>query len=454
MENNNRFIINGAICLAVGAFVSKLLGALYRIPLTNILGGEGIGLYQMVFPVYTLLLDFSGAGVPNALSKIISSKNQEDREEYALKILKRSIRFFALFGLIGTLFMSIFSFPLSTAQGNKNAYLSYITLSPSVILVSVISCFRGYFQGLKKMLPTAISQIAEQIVKLVFGLTFAYVFRKELFISVSGATLGVTISEAVAVIILYLLFENYVKRKDLNIKNVSYERGDLKKVLLTVLPVTMVGIAMPLIHIADSFLIINILGKYTVEATLLYGLFSGAAHTLISLPVSLCYGISAVAIPAISGEKNTSKADKNANKTLLLTLFISLFLGACVFFFSPLAVKILFSRFSVAEKVLTVKLVKILSVNVIFVSLLQTENAVLIAKGRAYTPLFGLTIGFVVNVLLEIILLSNPKFGIYGGAISSIACYFCACLVNFIMIKVLKVKNASKRHTNREYSNG
>ena len=163
-------IIGGAVALGIGAFATKLLGAIYRVPLTNLIGGFGLGLYQLVFPVYSVLLDFSGAGVPSALSKIISSVNEEQRKQRATEYLKTSLKIFSLFGLICSLLMLVFSFPLARLQGNESASVSYMTLAPAVILVSLISCYRGYFQGFMDMKPTAISQIIEQAVKLLFGL--------------------------------------------------------------------------------------------------------------------------------------------------------------------------------------------------------------------------------------------------------------------------------------------
>ena len=139
-------LLFGASYLGVGAFVSKLLGALYRIPLTNLIGANGLGLYQMIFPVYTVILDFAGAGAPNAISRLIASENSLDKSVHAQKILKVSIKLFSILGLIGAIFMLTFSFLIAKLQGNINATLGYVFMSPAVFFVSLIACFRGYFQ--------------------------------------------------------------------------------------------------------------------------------------------------------------------------------------------------------------------------------------------------------------------------------------------------------------------
>ena len=173
--NNGRKdgIIKGAFSLGVGAFICKILGAFYRIPLTNLLGSYGLGLYQMVFPVYALLLDFSGAGLPSALSRIIAM--QENKDIASKRLLKSSIKLFLTLGIFACIFMALFSKTISILQGNESASVAYLFLSPAIAFVSVISCFRGYFQAYLDMRPTAISQIIEQVVNAIVSVWAAYV---------------------------------------------------------------------------------------------------------------------------------------------------------------------------------------------------------------------------------------------------------------------------------------
>ncbi|MCQ2387762.1 MAG: oligosaccharide flippase family protein, partial [Clostridia bacterium] len=188
MKVKEKSILKGATILGIGTFLAKLLGAIYRIPLTRLIGGEGIGLYQMIFPVYTVLLEFSGIGLPNALAKIISSK-KENKEIEAIKCVNVSKKLFIKLGFICSVFMCTFSFFISKLQGNTNATISYIFLSPAIIFVSIISCYRGYFQGFSEMKPTAISQVLEQMVKVGFGLLFAKLFMPNLPLAVAGSVL-------------------------------------------------------------------------------------------------------------------------------------------------------------------------------------------------------------------------------------------------------------------------
>jgi stage V sporulation protein B len=203
-------------------------------------------------------------------------------------------------------------------------------------------------------------------------------------------------------------------------------------------------LALPLSGFIDTFLVVNILSDYLDNATSLYGLYSGTALTIIHLPTSLLYGLSQVIIPLLSGSKNEGEKRDKINVTILATLVLSVVFSAVIFAGSPLIVNVLFSGLKVEEKEIGIKLIKIMSVNVIFHSLLQTANGILIAKGKTLKSLIGSLFGVVVKTVLSVILLYNPKFNIYGVAISSIACYFVACLVNLILSLDIKVKHAVK----------
>ncbi len=428
-------LFKGAVILGIGTFSAKLLGAIYRIPLTNLIGGYGLGIYQTVFPVYTILLDFAGAGVPSALSKIISSYNGENKEFNAYNYLKSSIKLFLILGIIASLVMALFSYPISKLQGNTKAFLPYVFLSPAVLIVSVICCFRGYFQGLMNMKPTALSQITEQAVKLIFGIFFCNLFLPNIEYAVTGTVFAITLSEAFALLLLIFL---YLKRKKKYGLNFYFNKSAFKVLSKTVvkyaIPVTFTGILIPLSGFIDSFIIINIISKYSSNATSLYGILSGVVSTVINLPVSLCYAIATVSIPIVSSAKSEQEKNVAIKKSLLLTLIFSLLSAIVCFLFSGKIIGLLFKSLSVAENDIAVKLLSISSSNVLFLSLLQTGNAILIGKGKPYYPLISMGIAIVVKTVLEILLLNIPSINIYGGAISQIACYFLASLINFIML--------------------
>ncbi|MFR5061864.1 MAG: oligosaccharide flippase family protein, partial [Christensenellales bacterium] len=207
MKKNFRYLFTGAGMLAVCSVIAKLLGAMYRIPLTNILGGEGMGLYQMVFPLYTLLLTVSSGGLPVAISRIIAVKLADDDEAGAAKVLKVSVAALAVIGIAGSLALALFNDSIAAVQGNRDAALAYVGIAPAVALVAVLSCYRGYYQGRENMLPSAVSQLIEQAVKLFLGLYFARLMMpRGVAYGVFGALLGVSASELLAMLSLMLMY--------------------------------------------------------------------------------------------------------------------------------------------------------------------------------------------------------------------------------------------------------
>ncbi len=443
-------ILHGAIYLGLSAFISKLLGAIYRVPLTNMLGGYGLGLYQMVFPVYSLLLDFSGAGVPSALSRLISKT--EDKYQNAHQYLNVSLRVLLTLGLVASLFMAVFSRSIARLQGNEKASLAYLFLSPAICLVSLISCFRGYFQGLMDMRPTALSQVIEQAIKLALGVVFVKVFIQNIEVAVAGATLAISISELLALLILYFTYKRHKSKLKLNfIYNRHLFKQYSKKIIITTIPITLVGIMIPLSQVFDSFLIINILSKYLDNATTLYGLLSGVVMTVINLPVSICYGLATVAIPTISSSKSSNETNNKTKKILLLTLLFALPCAIFLFFFAPFCINMLFKNLSLLEKEISIKLLKLTSLCVVFLALIQATNAVLIGKGRLYVPVITLLIGVIIKTVLNIFLLNNSNINIYGGAIAIIACYFSVCLINLIILKLKGKSNENNSTKDCQY---
>lgn len=435
-------IIKGAFVLAVGAFAAKALGALYRIPLTNILGSYGLGLYQTVFPVYCLLLDFAGAGVPNALSSLIASDGENSPEEY----LRTGLKVFSLSGIIGSVLLFGGGYFLPELQGDKNARFGYFYLSPSVFFVALIACFRGYFQGKGNMIPTALSQVSEQMVKIVVGLGLLYFFSSDSAAAVGRATFAVSFSEAVTLVFLIV---KYKKTKDSKrIERSSH--GLAKKLVKAAVPVTLTGMFLPITQFFDSFIVINALKTYLPQATSLFGLYSGAALTVVNLPVSLCYGIAVASVPFIA-EKEEDLKKKNSLKAIGLTFAVSLVFSGFTLFFADKACEILFSSLSESEKAVVSGLIKLLSVNVVFSSILQTVNASLIGQGRYYTPLCGMTCGAIIKIILTLLLSFIKSLNIYGAGIGLIACYFFALLVNFIILLKGRGKSEIKTAVVKKY---
>ena len=415
--------IEGAVIVSAGGIAAKILGAFYRIPLTNLLGGQGMGVYQMVYPLYCLLLTLASAGVPAGLSRIVSV--WQARGIPSRGVLSRALLLFGAVGGAGSLLMLAAAGGVSALQGEPAAAEAYRMLAPSVFLVALISCFRGWFQGRHNFLPTALSETAEQAVKAALGLSFAYVFRADVYRAVSYALLSVTASELFALLLLVAL--------SLPAKKPLYAPASppAKSVFRVTLPVAAAAGVLPLSHFADSVLIVRLLARAGIDATAQYGLFAGAASTLVNLPASVCYGLAAAVVPAVSAARaQGGSGGREIAFALKCTLFLSLPAAAFLLAFPGQTCAFLFRSVAGEEGRLLAGLVRALSPSAVLLAAAQTLSACLTGCGRPRAAACSMAAGVAVKLALEAALLSVPAVGIFGAAYAADACYLVALLLN------------------------
>ena len=443
-------VFKNAAVLSLAGIVAKVIGAIYRVPLAALLKSEGLGIYQLVFPLYCVLLTFSSTGVPSGISKLVA----DGAERKSLQ--KKAFLLFGFFGLVGSLTMFSFAGQIARAQGEAEAAWAYRALSPSVALVSIISVVRGVFQGKADMVPTAVSQVTEQVVKAAASLALGFLFGKTAAEKAAFATLGVTLSEAVALI--YLLVK--LNKKPEKAENGAVERSDgvikcetindgtiiektmnteqkasfvvsYRALLTGVFAVTLSAVAVPLIRTADSFLAVNLLD--CDNATALFGLYSGGAESVTSLPVAVCYALAASAIPALSGKSGEEKFTLSS-KIFNATFFVSSFSALALVLSAPLVVKILFSSLSAEDSFVLTNLLRVSAPNIVLLSLIQSFSAYFISKTQAARSGVNLILAIPVKVAVLFLTLKNPRIGVYGCAFSDTACFFVAAFLDLVYI--------------------
>ena len=434
----------GAIVLTIASFFAKVIGAIYRIPLTSILGAEGLGLYQMVFPLYSMLLVLCSTGVPNAIAKMIASGDDSKNRT----IIYKSILFFGAISLCMSVALILLSKFISIVQGNKDAWLIYSGVAPAVFFVGVLSVFRGYFQGKQNIVPTSISLIVEQVFKLLFGLLFSsLLIKKGIIFGAFGAILGVTLSEVFA--LLVILFQYLMDRKRTNIKkniNVS-----ISTIFKTTIPMTVSSMIMPLTLLIDSFLIINLLkhsGFSTSVATNLYGLLTGVVNSLINLPVVLSMSIATMVIPVIAKLFSKNQINCVEDKASLALKLVILIAIPCVIVFYVFPNDIIYFLFKNGLKVgeinefqISSKLLQIGSLSILFISLLQVATTILQAINKAKIPVYNMIGACFLKVMLTFILVLIPSINIYGAMISTLVCYIVCAVLNLqYLFKTIKIR--------------
>lgn len=443
MLSKKQSFIKGAIIISLGGFISKVLGAVYRIPLTNILGGEGMGIYQMVYPLYCILLTVSASGIPTGIARLISSGKGYGAE-------KQAFRLYGAVGIIGTMLMFMLSGPLADIQGEPSIALCCKLLSPSVFFVSVLSVVRGYFQGKGNMYPTALTEIAEQLIKVAAGVALSYMFRDNLALAVAFTLLAVTISEVISTAAAAIWYLRHHCKQPLYYQPSVPVSGILK---FTV-PLTLTALAMPLSQLAESIIAVRLLREITDEATALYGIFAGCAVTIINLPVSVTYGLAASSVPQISPlaeSGNMRAAKKKAYKALLITLAVSVPAAVGLYVFAPLAAELIFGSLTGSQREILIILIRIMAVNSVTESLVQTSSACLTSLGAPIKSTITQWSTAVLRVALAAILIKFTSLSVYGAAWAANCAYLVATLLNFWYI--IRVKNtrgkANENHADR-----
>ena len=435
----NKFA-RGALILLVGGLICKLIGAIYRIPLSNILGPEGIGIYQLVFPIFSLFLILASGGSATALSKLVASCRAKGENKRARRFLFQSIILLLVVSLVFSGLFLAFGGPLSSFQGNEKAALGYVGAAIAIVFASVLTAFRGYFQGYQNMSPTAVSQIVEQVLKLVLGLTFAHLLigRGPAY-GAMGAMIGVGVSEIFA--LLYLAITYAFKRKKLDILEPEIETTfsqDLKLLIKQTLPITLNSLIMPLILAIDSFLIVNLLvssGNSSEISTEMFGVYSGMVNSLVNFPTVFSMALAISLVPAISYGREKQEKNLDASSVFKLIFYIAIPCIFIYFCFSREIIAVLYPS-ATNQNLLSLGalLLRISAINILYISLLQITTAILQGNGKSLAALANVSVAGVIKILLTLVFVSGA-FGIYGAAIASAICYSIAAGLNIITLR-------------------
>ena len=430
------FLKNVAV-ISAGGIIAKAIGAFYRIALVGHLGGYGMGLYQMTYPLFCFLLTFSSAGIPSAFSRIVA--NETARGLRGRSTLKTTLLLFAAAGLGGAMLMCLFAPVMSAMQGDQNLLVCYFALAPSVFFVAIIAVLRGYFQGGSDMAPTALSEVVEQLVKASLGLYFASRFAGSVR-AVVYALGAVTVSEVVALVFLLVRLRREKRAAPALFRVRKTKSTDILK---SVLPVMIAAAILPLSQTADSILLVRLLPCERSRAVSLYGLFAGGAISLVNLPATVCYGLAAATVPAVSARCARGDED-GAKKSALFSLAITLALSFCcalgLFVLARFVVSLLYPSLGAEDVRTLVSLLRMLSVSAVTVSGIDTLAACLTGMGRAKKAALSMLIAVAAKTALQFALV--PLFSVTGAAIAANVCYMIAFSLDlFYTVRKTKRKN-------------
>ena len=475
-ESKKTNYLTGAAILAAASIFVKIIGAIYKIPLfqDGVLGDEGTGDFQVTYSVYSLILTISTAGIPAALSRIISSANAKGDKALVKKYFSAAMPGFFIIGLAAMLVMFFFAEAFAEAMNNSMAALGIRILSPAVFFACIISVYRGYAQGFQNMLPTAISQIVEVLSKTIFGIAIALWFVSlgyESHVVSAGAIVGVTIGLGLCIPLLYWQKRKFDKKASyareadkttLASKTSSVEVPPLSsntssvdepplatgkqarinlfgQILKVSIPITLTAAFMSIMIVIDNSIVLgrlqDALGVSEAGARALFGIYSRAL-TLYNLPPSILVPVSVSIIPAIAAAiavKNNVEAKSIMQSSIKLVNLIAMpaAIGLMV-----LATPILTALYD-DQREITSQILVILGGASFFVCLQYITTAILQANGYEKISLITFPIGAALKITLTWFLTGNPNIGILASPIGTLACFSTISVLNVIFIMIL-----------------
>jgi len=433
--------IYGAAILTAGVIVMKILGAIYKVPIQHIIGDDGFSMFLATYNVYNVFLSLATAGLPVALSRMISEANAQGRPMQARRIFSVAWRAFFAIGLVCTLIM--FFFPEQLANGilnNPDAARSIRAMSPAVLLVCLVSAYRGYCQGHGNMIPTTIGQVLEVLVKVIVGLLLAGLIMKAGMgkpLASAGAIFGVT-AGSLAVLIYMVVYtkRNYAPEAVANPDTPDSRGSILKQFLRIGIPITLGASILSLLNLIDSGLCMNRLqsaaGFSLKEAQVLYGAY-GTAQTLFNLPAAFATPLTISIVPAIAAaivKKQHDEATKMTEDSLRITTVLCLPMSLGLSVLSYPIMRVIYPDGHASGPAL----LAIMGIACFFVCITLMGNAILQATGNERCTVYSMLAGGVVKIVTNWVLVARPEINIYGAAIGTLLSYLVMCIMSYIFM--------------------
>lgn len=443
MEKKKVSFVQGAAILGIAGLIVKVIGAAFRIPLANTIGLIGTSYYDTAYPYYSWLLVISSSGLPTAISKMVSERVTLGDYRGAHRVFTTAMQILCCIGLLTSILMFFGSDYIARLHMLPEAAYCFKALAPALFFVALMCAYRGYMQGMQQMVPTAISQVVEQVGKLAVGLTLAFMLLDAgPEYAAMGALIGVTVSELLALIYVMLSYRRrWPKIRARLERSVRREAEPVAARLMAIaLPITIGASISPLASVVDSALIIRILLKlgYAKEtAQTAFSLMRTNVATLTNMPGVLTMALAMSLVPAISAfsaKRDHAGIQDTARLGLKLALIIGLPCAVGLFVLASPILSMLYPNLTEGELTLAVDLMHTSSIGVIFLSLVQSMTGVIQGMGKPNVPVFNLFIGFVLKVASLLALMNIPQVNIQGAAVSTVVCYAFAGIADTIYV--------------------
>ena len=492
MNSKQSKFIKGALILAAANFAVKIIGAFFKVPLYNLIGEEGNGVFNVAYQIYTFMFIIATAGFPIAVSKMVAESIAKNDEYDARRIFETALILLGIVGLVGSTVLYFFADKLAGFLGNPSSAPAIRVIAPAVFFVSLVSAYRGYFQGKQNMYPTAGSEVTEALAKLLLGIVAASLFINmtvnpaltedfdffgkqirstdaKIIYSATGAIFGVTSGTLLALILMMIVFSCKEKRVRPVLGQRIRSRADILKSLIAIaIPITVGASVSSLTSLVDLATIMNrlvvnpdVFENYShlfaegtefarsameenweglillqKKANSLYGMYTGQAQTMFNLPLTIIVALSMSIVPAIStalAERKLGDAQEETASVLRITMLFALPCAMGFFVLSEPILRLLYTDANASF------LLQKLAIAVPFVALVSVSNSILQAYGKVYYPVINMLVGGVVKVAMNYTLI--PLWGVDAAPVATTVCYGIIAALNlFCIMRILKVR--------------
>ena len=462
MKENNKsgsnFLVQGSI-LAAASIIAKVIGLIYRIPLKNTLGNEGISYYSTANEIYAILLMISCFNLPLAISKLVSERVHKGEYRNAHRVFLCAVRFALVIGGGIALFTYIFAGVITKyLMSYELAVYGLRVLVPAILISAIIGTFRGYFQGYSNMVPTAVSQVIEQIVNAIvtivcanimysYGMSLAAKNGNELLgpaWGAAGGTFGTVASITVALIFMIIVYKLQYKtlrrnmRRDQSSKTES-EAKIYRALIATIVPVIFSTVIYNISNVVDQGIFNKVLqGQGYTEAQYgaIWGVYTGEFRVLMNVPLALASCLAPSVVPSLTAamaNHNRVEARHKIKTSIRFTMFLTI---PCAAGMAALAKPIITMLFHPEQGLsLSAGIMQIGSLMIVFYALSTLTTGILQGLGQMKQPLINCSIALVLHIILLYVLLTAGNLNIYAVVYANIAFALIVCILNGISIK-------------------
>lgn len=464
IDKKNTFL-KGALILSIAGLVVRFMGAFFRIPLGNLLSIRAMSNYSAAYPIYAFFIAVATTGFPTAIARLIAESKATGRTKAIDVILRAGVIVMVSIGAVGCLISFFFADAIASAVGNEGAALSLKVLAPGILFCSILSVYRGFFQGFQRMNPFAVSMLVEQFFRVAVGLGLAWaLMKKGDEMAAAGATLGATVGGLFGLLYIFRVFQSLhasgrlynplgekisMKCKSTPydtlaiafVKNVPVKLDVIvKKIVAIAVPITISASVLPLISVLDVVMVVNRLtdiGFSADRARELFTMMSAYAMTLINFPMAIISGLQISVVPAVTAVysvQNEKEVRRLIRSAMKINSLIALPSSFGLMALSAPIVGLLYP--AQADAVATTgSILAVLAFSVFFLGGYLISTGVYQSIEKPMIPVQNLAIGIVVKVVLTYLLVGMKDVHIIGAAIATLLCYFVAWLLNILRLR-------------------